>query len=70
MLVKQTTCKFGAPTLVGSKYSNTKTTNLSTGKIARFLMLRTKRTKKVTQLVFLETTEANTNNGQSPILMK
>jgi len=70
MLVKQTTCKCGALTLVGSKYSNTKTTNLSTGKIIRFLMLRTIRTKKVTQLVFLETTEANTNNGQLPILMK
>jgi hypothetical protein len=47
-----------------------RTTNSSTGRVAKFSMSRELRMKKDTQLEFGETTEESTNNGQYSILTK
>jgi hypothetical protein len=65
-----TTCKSGARTQVGSKYSNTRTTNSSIGRAARYLMLKVAKMKKDIQLEFGVTTEVNINNGKLSILTK
>jgi len=49
MLEELTTCKSGAPTQDGSKFSDMRTTNSSTGRATRFLMLLVERMKKEIQ---------------------
>jgi len=70
VLVEPTTCKSGAPTQDGSKFSSMRRTNLSTGRAAKFLKSRLQRMMKEHQLAFTVTTEEETNNGQSSILTK
>ena len=58
------TCKSGAPTQDGSKYSDMITNNSSTGQTTRYLMSRVQRMKKEPQLEFMETMERITKNGK------
>jgi hypothetical protein len=64
------TCKSGAPTLDGSKFSNTRRTNSSIGRVERDLTLKAARILKVTQLEFGVTITAKPNNGKLSILIK
>jgi hypothetical protein len=64
------TCKSGAPTLDGGKYSSMKTTNSSTSRTTRYLMLEEQRMLKANKLESGVTIEVNTNNGQLSILIK
>jgi hypothetical protein len=64
------TCKSGAPTLDGSKFSSTRTANSLTGRAAKSLMLKEAKTRKAKQLEFGVTIEADINNGKLSILMK
>jgi hypothetical protein len=64
VLVKPTTCKSGAPTQDGSKFSSTRIANSSTGRAVKSLMLKEERTKKAKQLEFGVTTEEDTSNGK------
>ena len=64
------TCRSGALTQDGGKFSNMRTANSSTGRATRFSMLEVLRMKKVDKLVSGVTTEVNTNNGQLSILTK
>jgi hypothetical protein len=68
--VKQITCKYGAPTQDGSKYSSLKRVNSLTGPTTRFLMSPNPRMKKVKQLELLETLVRTTRNGEFLILTK
>jgi len=63
-------CKSGLPTQDGSKYSDTRTTNSSTGNQTRSSMLEEEKIKKANKLVFGVTTEADINNGTLFILTK
>jgi hypothetical protein len=70
VLEEQTTCKSGALIQDGSKFSSTRTANLSTGRAKRFLMLEEQRMKKEDKLESGVTTEVHINNGQLSILIK
>jgi hypothetical protein len=69
-LEKQATCKSGALTLDGGKFSDSRTTNSLTGRAIRYLMLLDLKTKKDKPLVSRTTTMVLTNNGMYSILMK
>jgi hypothetical protein len=47
-----------------------RTINSSTGRAAKYLMLKEVKTKKVKQLVFMVTTRVEDNNGMLSILIK
>jgi len=70
MLVRPKTCKSGQPTQDGSKYSNTKLANSSTGPTVKFLVLEMKRMKKVKLLVSRITTEVLDKLGMYFILTR
>jgi hypothetical protein len=64
------TCKSGAQTQDGSKFSSTRTTNSSTGKTVRYLMSQEPRMLKDKQSKFLVTTVEKANSGMLSTLMK
>jgi hypothetical protein len=70
VLEEPTTCRSGQPTLDGSKFSNMRTANSSTGRTAKSLMLKAERILKANQLEFGATIEENTSNGKLSILIK
>jgi uncharacterized membrane protein YjjP (DUF1212 family) len=70
MLVRPTTCKSGAQTLDGSKYSSMKTTNSLIGRIAKYLMLEVPRMKKVKQSKSRVTMVVKAKDGELSILTK
>ena len=70
MLVEQTTCKSGAPTQDGSKYSSMKRANSSTGLTAKFLMSHHPKMKKDKLLVLQVIPVRTTRNGEFFILTK
>jgi hypothetical protein len=63
VLEEPTTCKSGALTLDGSKYSSTRITNSSTGKTVRYLMSQEPRMRKDKLFKYTVTTVERTNNG-------
>jgi hypothetical protein len=65
-----TTCKSGAPTQDGSKYSSMRRTNSSTFRTVRSLMLLEAKMKKVQQLEYMATMEVQTKNGKFFMLIK
>jgi hypothetical protein len=64
------TCKSGLPTLDGSKFSDMRIINSSTGRVRKSLMLNQERMKKAKLLEYLVTTEVEDNNGMLFILTK
>jgi hypothetical protein len=64
------TCKSGAPTQDGGKFSSTRKTNSSTGRAERDLTLKAARMLKATQLEYGATMEAELSNGMSSISTK
>lgn len=68
--VKLMTCKYGALTQDGGKFSSTRTTNSSTGRATRSLMSNQARTKKGKPLKLGVTVEVKDNNGKLCILIK
>jgi hypothetical protein len=63
VLEEQIKCKSGAPTQDGSKFSDMRTTNSSTGRVTRDLTSEAARMLKETQLEFGAIMEAKLNNG-------
>jgi len=70
MLVEPMTCRSGQPTQDGSRYSDTRIINSSTGNQTRSSTLEEEKIKKANKLVFGVTTEADINNGTLFILTK
>jgi hypothetical protein len=64
------TCKSGALTQDGGKYSDSRRTSSSTGRATRYLMLKVAMIVKVPQFKFSATTEAEHNNGKFFMLTK
>jgi hypothetical protein len=63
-------CKSGAPIQDGSKCSNMRRVNSSTGQTTRFLMLDRAKMKKDKLLVYGATTVELINNGKFCMLIK
>lgn len=64
-MVELKTCRSGALTLDGGKFSSTRTNNSSTGRTPRYLKLRQTETKKDMPSEFTPTMEADTKSGLS-----
>jgi hypothetical protein len=69
-LEEPTTCKSGAPTPAGSRYSSIKMVNSSIGQTTKYLMSQDPKMKKDKLLVLLETLENQIRNGKFFILTK
>jgi len=70
ILEEHRTCKSGALTQVGGKFSSMRIVNSSTGKTRKFLMSKEVKTKKVKLLESLETMDQEDNNGMLSISTK
>jgi glycerol-3-phosphate dehydrogenase len=69
-LEEHRTCKSGALTLVGGKFSSMRIVNSLIGRTRKSLMLKEVKTKKVKLLESLETMDQEDNNGMLSISTK